>query len=234
MIALTKALLKCQREIHNAHKDSSNPHFRSSYASLESVLDSVKGTANANGIVIVQGNGRDEHGDYASTVLYHAETGEELRSKVYLVLDKPTMQGLGSAITYARRYALAAVFAIGQSDDDAHHASQPKTSHKPIVAPHAPSVIVPTHEYPLEDKLPQASNIEAYVIKIGKKFKGKTFPQVYDEVGTEGIMGYVNWIKNNAKEKGQEIHKNDLEFIEKAERFCSDFENSHTSNIDIY
>lgn len=119
---IAKALLDAQRKIENAHKDSKNPHFNSNFASLESVLDAVKPIANECGLVIAQTGGKDLEGHFIETKLLH-ESGEEINSKVYLVLDKNNMQGLGSAITYARRYSLAALFAIGQDDDDGNSAS---------------------------------------------------------------------------------------------------------------
>lgn len=115
------ALLKAQKKIENATKDANNPHFKSKYATLESVLDAVKDVSNEMGIVIVQTGGKDVEGHFIETKLIH-ESGEEISSKVYLVLDKQNMQGMGSALTYARRYALAGLFAIGQEDDDGNAA----------------------------------------------------------------------------------------------------------------
>jgi len=125
MKLITKALIEAQKKIKNAEKDSQNPHFRNNYASLESVLDSVKEIANSVGIVIVQTCGKDSEGHYVDTQLIH-DSGESISSKVYLVLDKQNMQGLGSAITYGRRYSLAGLFAIGQDDDDGNAASDHK------------------------------------------------------------------------------------------------------------
>lgn len=126
---IAKALLEAQKKIKNAERDGTNPHFRSGYASLESVLDSVKDVANECGLVIAQTFGKDPEGHYVETKVLH-ETGEILDSRLYLVLDKPNMQGLGSAITYGRRYSLAAMFSIGQEDDDGNK-SMPKTEKSP-------------------------------------------------------------------------------------------------------
>lgn len=127
---IAKALLDAQKKIENATKDAKNPHFRNNYATLESVLEAVKGVANGVGIVIVQTGGKDQEGHFIETKLLH-ESGEEIASKVYLVLDKMNMQGLGSAITYARRYSLAALFAIGQDDDDGNQGSGIQRNHPP-------------------------------------------------------------------------------------------------------
>lgn len=116
------AMIKAQKLIKHASIDANNPHYKSRYATLESVLDAVKSHANANAIAIIQSCSRDEKGDFVETVLMH-ESGEHIASKMYLFLDKPTMQGMGSAITYSRRYQLASLFGISQADDDANEAS---------------------------------------------------------------------------------------------------------------
>lgn len=130
---IAKALLEAQKNIKNALKDEKNTAFsktlaKPNYATLESVIDAVKEHANNAGIVIVQGSGMDEFGQYVSTTVIHAESGELIASKVYLILDKVTMQGLGSAYTYSRRYSLAAMFCVTQVDDDgngAHDTTKP-------------------------------------------------------------------------------------------------------------
>jgi hypothetical protein len=126
MKLIAAAFLKAQSEIQNALMDSTNPHFRNKYASLESVLEAVKPVANRNGIAVSQQCGKDEGGPFVKTVLLHT-SGETMESKTYLLLDKTTMQGLGSAISYGRRYDLASIFAITQEDDDGNAAvgSQP-------------------------------------------------------------------------------------------------------------
>lgn len=122
MKLIAKALLEAQKKIQNASKDAKNPHFKNNYATLESVLEAVKEAANSAGIAILQTCGKDAEGHFVESKLIH-ESGEEMISRVYLVLEKQNMQGLGSAITYGRRYSLAALFAIGQDDDDGNTGS---------------------------------------------------------------------------------------------------------------
>lgn len=125
-MSLHKALLAAQKEIKHAIKDATNPHFKNKYATLESVIDATKDIANKHGIVISQPLGKDEHGQYVETLLMvegEYSSKNILSSKCYLVLDKANMQGLGSALTYARRYSLAAIFNISQEDDDGNFAS---------------------------------------------------------------------------------------------------------------
>lgn len=127
MKELMHALLSAQREINHATKDAKNPHFKNDYATLESVLDAAKPILNKYDIVISQPSGKDESGQYIETKLMHV-SGQVHSSKMYLLIDKLNMQGLGSAITYARRYDLAAILGITQSDDDGTLASNNQPS----------------------------------------------------------------------------------------------------------
>ena len=112
---ITKALAIFQREVTNASKDKTNPHFRNKYATLESYLNEINPKLSECGLAITQGL---VDKDILETKLLHV-SGEMLRFSCPLYLDKQNMQGLGSAITYARRYALAAILGMGAEDDDA-------------------------------------------------------------------------------------------------------------------
>lgn len=174
MKQIAQSLLEAQKKIRNAQKDAKNPHFRSDYATLESVIGAVKEIANEQGILIVQGTGSDELGQYVNTTLIHAESGESMSSKTYLILDKSTMQGLGSAITYARRYGVAAMFFIGQSDDDANEASKkpqqvtPSNYRIELTGAHFGKL--------LQDVPPK--DLEAYIIHLEKKSKETKLPLI--------------------------------------------------------
>jgi hypothetical protein len=123
MSTAIKALIKAQSQMDHVKKDSTNPHFKNRYASLESVIDATTKIFQANGFAVMQPCGRDELGVYVETLLIH-DTGESHSSKVYLVLDKQNMQGLGSAITYARRYGLLGMACLAPEDDDGNDASK--------------------------------------------------------------------------------------------------------------
>ncbi len=123
--------VKAQTEMGKALKNASNPHFRSQYADLGNVLEACMKPFNDNGFALSQPSGRDEYGDFVMTILHHV-TGESYTTKVYLVLDKQTMQGLGSAITYARRYGALQMAGIAPEDDDANEASTQPRKNLPI------------------------------------------------------------------------------------------------------
>jgi len=117
-------------------KDATNPHFRSKYASLSSCVDACKEAFHKHNFALLQSNGHDEYGQYVKTELLHT-TGASWGSVVYLVLSKQDMQGLGSAITYARRYGLLGMVGLAPEDDDGNAASAPAKP-QPKPAPQAP------------------------------------------------------------------------------------------------
>ena len=130
---LADALAKAQGEIKNAKKDSKNPHFKNDYASLESVLDEVRPAFCKHGLSLFQSPRSDESGHWLDTRLLH-KSGQWIEETMRLILFKVDMQGLGSAITYARRYSASALAGIHQTDDDAQAAVA-----KPLTA--SPAVI---------------------------------------------------------------------------------------------
>ncbi len=116
MSAVT-ALIKAQSEMGIALKNADNPHFKSKYADLSSVVDATMQPFTDNGFAVLQPCGNDEKGHFVETVLLH-ESGDSFKSKVYLVLSKNDMQGYGSCVTYARRYGLLGMAGIAPEDDD--------------------------------------------------------------------------------------------------------------------
>ena len=116
-------LLTVQRELEVVKKDSVNPYFHSNYADLNSIMDACKDVLNEKEIFILQPVGHDEHGDYVETILMHT-SGEFISSQMRLVATTDA-QKQGSAITYARRYALQSLLFIQSVDDDGNTASTP-------------------------------------------------------------------------------------------------------------
>lgn len=122
---LVKALCKAQAEITGAVKNKKNPHFKSSYSDLESVIDACKVPLVENGLAFVQILDEIDEKPYLITKLYHV-SGQWLASRVPIINTKGDAQGLGSAISYARRYGLSALCGIYQVDDDGNTAVQPQ------------------------------------------------------------------------------------------------------------
>ena len=125
---LTLALSIVQGKLTHAKKDSSNPFFKSRYADLESVWDSCRNLLADNGLAIMQFPGLYSELDKSmslTTIISH-KSGEWISQEMSVPVTKPDAQGAGSALTYMRRYALAAVVGVVQADDDGNAASSPK------------------------------------------------------------------------------------------------------------
>ncbi len=114
---LAAALCKAQSEFKHALIDSSNPHFKNRYASLTAVLDAVLPVLNKNEIVVTQRLGHTDSFPFLLTTFTHI-SGESWTSECPLLNPKGDMQGLKSAVTYARRLSLEAMAGIGEDDDD--------------------------------------------------------------------------------------------------------------------
>jgi hypothetical protein len=118
---IAPALCKAQAAIKAATKDATNPHFRSKYADLTSVIDACKAALNAAGITFLQPVRAGESGVVVETVLLHT-SGEWISDELELPVSKNDAQGVGSAITYGRRYGLQSMVGIPAEDDDGNAA----------------------------------------------------------------------------------------------------------------
>lgn len=134
MTKIAAALVKAQSQIEGAKKDSKNPHFKSSYADLASVWDACREALQANGFSVVQVGELVEGQWCMRTMLLH-ESGDHLSGYVPLLNTKGDMQGLGSAMTYARRYGLAAIVGVCPEDDDGNAASEKPAKAEPKAVP---------------------------------------------------------------------------------------------------
>ena len=122
---LTTALAKAQGAIEPALKDAENPHYGSRFADLASVWEVCRGPLTDNGLSVVQSPETTDAGVMLRTTLFHG-SGQWLGSCLPLLYDPRSMQSLGSAITYARRYALSAMVGIvSEIDDDGNAAKAP-------------------------------------------------------------------------------------------------------------
>jgi hypothetical protein len=125
---LATALSIVQGKLSHAKKDSANPFFKSKYADLESVWDACRDLLAGNGLSVMQFPGEFIDGTMSMTTILAHSSGEWIGQEMSLPVSKPDAQGSGSALTYMRRYALAAVIGVVQADDDANAAVQSKSS----------------------------------------------------------------------------------------------------------
>ena len=129
--SLAKALCTVQSQLEGARKDSLNPFFKSKYADLASVWDACRDLLGKNELAVVQTSSVIEGRDLVvDTTLMHS-SGEWISGQLAVHLVKQDPQGLGSAITYLRRYALSAIVGISPEDDDAEAATSRSKPEKP-------------------------------------------------------------------------------------------------------
>ena len=138
--ALAAALAKAQAEMSNAIKSSENPHFKSRYADLAEVLNTVRPVMAKHGIAVLQMPSFAAGVASVETMMMHS-SGEWISNTCSAPVSKQDAQGVGSAITYLRRYSLAAFAGIAQEDDDANAAvgqRQAPATAKPAEKPALP------------------------------------------------------------------------------------------------
>lgn len=171
LVKLSEAMVKAQKQIKHAIKDRQNPHFKNQYATLESVIDASKDALLDQGIFVTQAVTKE---DLLITRLQHT-SGEYIESEMVLRFDRENMQGMGSSITYARRYSLASMLNISQADDDGEENRQQ------------------LEKKPVEKKTYQK---DPYMFHDGG-FKGKKF----DEIMPEDFDIYLGKLENIESDK---------------------------------
>lgn len=160
---LAVALVAVQSEVRGVAKDSTNPDFRSSYTSLDAIIEKTRPILTKHGLAVVQGATTphsDDTGRIAAiaveTLLVHA-SGQWLSNSAIMPVVGRMLKGGGrgdvdpqaggSALTYGRRYGLAALLCLStDEDDDGNHASRPakvpakpERVTRPLSAPAAPT-----------------------------------------------------------------------------------------------
>lgn len=159
---LATALSAAQLEIENASKNAANPHFRSKYADLAEVLNTVRPVFAKHGLGILQFPSYENGTASVETVLTHS-SGEFITGISSCHVTKDDAQGVGSATTYLRRYSLAAVAGVAQEDDDAESAIG-RGKQAANKAPVKSVVITLVSEE-------QAANLEALATEVGADTK---------------------------------------------------------------
>lgn len=142
---LAQALVNAQGELRHAKENAVNPHFKNNYADLSSVIDAIRPAFAKFGLAFVQFETFEAPNTVSvETVLMH-QSGEFISEKSGCLAPKSDPQGIGSAITYLRRYSLAALAGITQADDDGNEQS----GQKPEQSKQAPA---PKQEQPKQEE----------------------------------------------------------------------------------
>ena len=129
-MAIASKLLEIQGLDLQLVKDAENPHFKSGYATLGAVLDLLRPVLQERNLLLIQ----TVDDVRLTTKIVDVDDGDELESSMLIVMDKQTSQGLGSGITYARRYSLTTMFNLDAEDDDGIAASGPAVKKKVVAS----------------------------------------------------------------------------------------------------
>lgn len=132
---LFAALALAQGEIENATKASTNPHFKSKYADLAEVLNTVRPVFSKHGLAIVQSTSSEPGVVFVTTAIVHKDGGY-ITSTASCVPAKADAQGIGAATTYLRRYSLAAMAGCAQEDLDGNDSMH----NKPVAQRRSPGL----------------------------------------------------------------------------------------------
>jgi hypothetical protein len=182
MQALLQALCAAVPDISNPRKDSKNPHYRSTYASLEAVLDAVTIPLQKHGLVLTQTLRSSAGAVELVTTLWHAESGQHIESAVPLNPAKADPQGVAAATTYYRRLAIKTLLGLAEVDDDGTEASTParaKTDQAPPPASAAPATSSKAVQQVVE-KLGGEKVVTPASEVVAKMLKAKTIVELED------------------------------------------------------
>lgn len=134
---LAKALQLFNTKMDKIKKTETNPFFKSKYAALPQILEAISTPLQEAGLTFTQ----FPDGDSLTTILIHVESGEFMQASYAMHPIKNDPQAVGSAITYARRYALGAILCLNiDEDDDGNKATHtaPPADQSRVATPEAP------------------------------------------------------------------------------------------------
>lgn len=157
-IALSQAMVEVQGALEPVRKDGKNPQFKSRYATLDNVVEAIQPALSANGLcAIFFPKFQDELAGVALQIR-HKDGATLDCGELMLPLGRSQgAQGVGSSLTYARRYMLCSVFNLALDDDDDGNAAQkakPASKPKPETKPAAKPEPAPVDTRTAEDVMP--------------------------------------------------------------------------------
>jgi hypothetical protein len=194
--SLLEAILAVQAEVGPIAKDAINPAFKSKYTTLSTIVETVGPILNKHGLVWMTFPESGEEG--RPTLMYrlvHAATKEDVHGEMPLLLTKQDMQGVGSALTYSRRYALCSVMNLVADEDDDGQAAKAQT---------AGDLARAKSRMGDQEKALLKEADELYAAWETSDSANKITPQQYrayqDSTGytAEGLQRLVNWLKERA------------------------------------
>lgn len=213
IIKLSKSLVETQKELKQPLKDAKNPFFKSEYVPLENVAEAITQTATKYGLAFSQYATTTENGNVSvGTIVFH-ESGEYIEYPPLILKPENTKpQSIGSAITYAKRYALSAIFGItSDKDDDGNKANgngepqkQPQKRNQKQAPQNEPNVheIVEKYVQKLEELGVKRADVVEHV--CNKHSAGNMF-----DIAPNILVGEIKqiYMKKNNKQKANTNEK---------------------------
>lgn len=192
---LAKALTKAQTSYNSLIKDSNNPFFKSKYADLAACIECVREPLASNGLAIIQSTDYENGVTFVETTLIHT-SGEWISGKYPLTPTKQDCQGLGAALTYARRYSLTSLLGIAAEDDDGNSASgkiaEPKTHY--IVSPWSKEVTDKAAKIE-KDGLVGSAALSLYIPRYNEKMK-TSYKNIQDFNSDKLLNGLIKFVED--------------------------------------
>lgn len=216
---IAKALSNFQGSLEAAKKDAENPFFKSNYATLSSVVESAKNLLKSNGLSVVQTTELMGEKVCLVTTLMHV-SGQWIAGTLPIIAVKSDPQAQGSAITYARRYAYAAILGIVTDDDDDGESAMPKErSAAQSPAPRLGRATIGASK-PAPPPIAQATDgkLDEYVVKFGRKHAGKTLL----EIGEFEVRSYRDFLVDSAAKDMKPLGGLVKEFVDAASFWLTD------------
>lgn len=176
---IAAALAKAQAEMTNPVFNKTNPHFKSQYADLASVLNAVRPVLAKHGIAIMQMSGMEESGVVLYTRLTHF-SGQWIES-VYPVTISQKHQDIAAAMTYAKRISLSAIAGVAGEDDDDGNAANNAPVNTVRAAKQTPKPVVQGYT----DR--ESSEVLAAMVGALRNIQSKTDLQVWGTSVAETI-----------------------------------------------
>lgn len=191
---LFTALSKAQAMIKNAEKDGHNPHFGKAYSTLAGIWDACREPLTKNELCVIQE--LKSHADgklFVVTILGH-KSGQSHSCVCPVISQRNDMQGYGSAITYAKRYSLAAMVGVASAeDDDDGEGSKKKPASDDNRKPQPQNKPAPSPE-PFVAK-PLTNGPGDYLVEFSNGYKGKRLR----EMKLEEVEKLLVWQNTQAK-----------------------------------
>jgi hypothetical protein len=190
---IASALAKAQKSIKGAVKDADNPFFKSKYADLASVREACYQQLADNGIAVVQTPSSDGARIAVTTRLMHT-SGQWVQDTLTLTPKDDGPQAAGSAITYARRYALAAFVGVAPEDDDGERAEGrqdgKQVTPSKVATADGPQVVLASIDKVSDWKPTTNARVKRreFVLDDGKKLSVVNFPPDNEKLGELGAQ----------------------------------------------